>query len=465
MLLLCKAKAFSDRKKNPFVEVWLQSEGDRVVVFHYFPGTENERGAEEVFIPWKALVRTNHKSVHHPPRCLRWYICSQSAAESVCLSNDTAPVDPAKVSEEEWSQLDLANWPSGDQYLWNQVDHLVRGETGWIPRRVSWELLRSMNDHERTVARMGIGMELQFFTEGVEQIALRFRVLGDDGFPLTFALMSGDQKQHPTRFAESREGREQSIVWHCPKRLEEGRSEFTGRLLFPMHGEIELITIEGVGGELRAPAKPFRAGCPRWLVHGDSITHGANVTSPDFTWVEQVARRLHLDPVNFGLGGNARAQSCVAEEIARRKDWDFLSLHMGANSFSVPAREYEELYMDFLDIIRREHPGKPIVCVTPLIHSSDSAAAGPPTGTDPSTAEQMRRTIRRIVEKRGDAQLFLVEGRELLNSHDGLLVDGTHPSDHGAAEIARNLGRELLNLPIPFLHLPASASGWNQASK
>ncbi len=398
----------------------------------------------EVFIPWQAFSADAKR-----PPCLRWAVCrydySGAGPEGAPVLSSTAALSaPDFLRRHEWNRLDFDGAGGRNGFLWINALHVVIGEHGSLPRRVSPGLLEEMTDSEKAVARMTAGIEVQFDASSARGIRIRFRIVHDDGFPVTWALFLRNQKRHPTRTVAEGSRHPQEIAWTLPRN---GTKNQPIRLIFPTHAEIELLSVELESEPpVDAPAAPMRAGLPRWLAHGDSITHGANVTSPDFTWVELVARQLLLAPFNLGFGANARAQEYIAREIAARDDWDLLSLHLGTNSMSTPPNRYRQAYDRFLDVIRQAHPAKPIVCVTPIIHSSDNPARD---ADDPDErnlkAETIRKVIREAVLARAvrDPHLHLIEGTELLSDLDQLLSDGTHPSDHGAAAIARELAARL----------------------
>jgi|GEM_PF-834524 len=374
------------------------------------------------------------------PPALRW---SALYAEA-----DAEPAPPGRTG---WHRLDFDGAGGRNGHLWINARHVAVGEHGLLPRRISTTLLEAMTDSERVVGKMTAGIELQVHAPEAHRLRVRFRVLGDDGFPVAWALFAANRKRHPTRVLAEGGRQPQELSWRLSP--ERGAPQPL-RLIFPLHAEIELLSLELESpGPVLAPAAPMRAGRVRWLAHGDSITHGANVTSPDFAWVELVARQLGLAPFNLGFGANARAQEWIAREIASLDDWDLLTLHLGINSLDTAPDQYRELYARFLGIIRAAHPRKPIVCVTPIIHSTDVPAETPPDLVRRNLrAEPIREAIRAVVAARAarDPHLHLIEGFELLSDLDQLLSDGAHPSDHGSAIIARELAARLAPVIAPL---------------
>ena len=231
----------------------------------------------------------------------------------------------------------------------------------------------------------------------------------------------------------------------------EGRmgKEWPLRLLLPTHCTIAFGELRVVCDEpLPRSCVPydFRSHRPpglTWLIHGDSITQGANVSSPAATWAYLTARDLALCPINLGIGGYGRADSAVAEDLANRRRGDLLSLHIGANC----AKEgqiaaFGDRLAGMLETIRECRPTLPIVLVTPLAHHFDGPAEYDPP-LMPQVREQMRQVWQRA-QADGDQRLFLIEGHDLLPRLDyGFLADGVHLNDLGAHRIALNLAPRL----------------------
>ena len=184
----------------------------------------------------------------------------------------------------------------------------------------------------------------------------------------------------------------------------------------------------------------------RWLAHGDSITQGAHALSPGMTYVHLVADALGWDALNLGFGGSAWGDAVVAEYIASREDWDALSIAIGTNTYGgsrEPAAPYGARYATFLDIIRRAHPGKPILCITPIWRMQDGPPEAPNACGDPPRA--YREAIREAVAARqgDDPHLVLLDGLGLIGGSRGLGVDLVHPDDHGMVAMAQGIAAVL----------------------
>lgn len=195
----------------------------------------------------------------------------------------------------------------------------------------------------------------------------------------------------------------------------------------------------------------------RWLAHGDSITQGAHAMSPAMTYVNLAADALGWDAINMGFGGSAWGDAVVAEYIASRQDWDVLSIAIGTNTYGgskEPASDLKRRYDEFLSIIRDSHPGKPILCVTPVWRKQDV----PPEEANVcgDTPRAYRRAIEDVVRGRQaeDARLALLDGLELIGGPRGLGVDLVHPDDHGMLMMAQGIAEALGAMSLPLARSP-----------
>ena len=224
------------------------------------------------------------------------------------------------------------------------------------------------------------------------------------------------------------------------------------QVLFPFYYRNAEIVVHAMGIEpqaaLRRPAPDNR---PRVLFHGDSITHGHGVTSPRETYVWQVAEKLGCVPLNYGFGGSAWADNVVAQTIARRSDWDVLTIMIGTNSLigsdaagkPETVAQYIAKYDSYLATIRAAAPTKPILCITPILNRADLKPSGNQNGERPNA---YRDGIANVVQRRqkSDVNLYLLDGLTMINDSLYLLVtDNVHPNDAGMHRIAKGVAAAL----------------------
>ena len=184
---------------------------------------------------------------------------------------------------------------------------LEKTAEGVIPLRFTRASLDALGNQMRPIARLATGIELQLKgTIRVVEVTARCRF--DDGFGVTAEWFRGPHKQLPT--AAFVPGSRKPQVFTCTFWGPLPETDLV-RFVFPTHCELEILKVR-----VNADAQPETGFEPydyrrlpsalgkRWLVHGDSITQGANVSVPTMTWVDLVARRLGLAAVNLGIGGH-----------------------------------------------------------------------------------------------------------------------------------------------------------------
>lgn len=201
--------------------------------------------------------------------------------------------------------------------------------------------------------------------------------------------------------------------------------------------EIHLIDIQG---ETIRPPKANEVPKLKYMAYGTSITQGINATSPDLTYVKQVAWRLGTDVINLGATGSAYCEKEIADYIASRKDWDFASFCISVNMLNqgVCAEDFFHAAEYFICKIAKSNPTKPIICISLFTTFSDLGYIWPDRRPK-ATANEYRKILKKIVDSSKLKNLYYVDGTQLLKSHYGLSQDLLHPSNNGMIEIGENL--------------------------
>lgn len=204
-------------------------------------------------------------------------------------------------------------------------------------------------------------------------------------------------------------------------------------LYLGLYAPVELRAIGlDAGASIDAPA-PFAVEKPV-AYYGSSITQGGCATRASMSYQAIVSRRLNVDFVNLGFSGNGRGEPELADAMAEI-DASCYVIDFCQNCPTL--EELEERYGAFIERVRERRPETPIICVTAIFSTSEVVS--------PERARQprMREIIREAVQERvraGDANLYLVEGPELLGPEDREgLVDSTHPNDIGFVAMADGL--------------------------
>jgi lysophospholipase L1-like esterase len=185
----------------------------------------------------------------------------------------------------------------------------------------------------------------------------------------------------------------------------------------------------------------------RWLAYGSSITHGYTPVSRRQSYVAQTARRLGVDVLNLGLSGACLCEPSLAEYLAGRRDWDFITCELGVNMrnrFSPDAFAGRARHL--VSVLSQQRPGCPVVLISPFTTAADFRISPTIEATHTAGYREALRTIAAEFSERG---VTLIEGTELLPEFAGLTCDLVHPSTEGHTLLAENLAQRLSALGIP----------------
>ena len=312
---------------------------------------------------------------------------------------------------------------------------------GVIPLRFKRASLDAFDAAMRPIARMATGVEMQL-AGAIRAVEVTARCRFNDGFGVTAEWFRGPHKQLPTVAFDPGSRAPRTFTCAFWGRLQDAEPV---RFVFPTHCEIEILRVRvNADAVLLDSFEPYdyrrlpEAAGKRWLVHGDSITQGANVSVPTMTWVDLTARKLGLQAVNLGIGGHGTAEPAVAADIAAR-DFDILSLHIGTNALY--DRDYPRRLKAFLERILAAHPDKPVVLVSPILRFETP-------GTPPSALTTCRREMADVAARlaANHPNLAFLPGEDLIRKASSLTTDLIHLDNHGAIEYSENLAPVLARL-------------------
>jgi lysophospholipase L1-like esterase len=320
--------------------------------------------------------------------------------------------------------------------------HVEKTADGLIPLRFTPESLAAMGDAMRPIARMATGIELQL-KGTIRLVEVTARCRFDDGFGVTAEWFRGPHKQLPTVAFVPGSREPQTFTFKPWGPLPETD---VVRFVFPTHCELEILRVRvNADAKLEANFAPYDyrqlpdALGKRWLVHGDSITQGANVSVPTMTWVDLTARKLGLKAVNLGIGGYGKAEPALAAAIAARDDFDIHSLHIGTNA--IWDKGYPERLEGFLKTILVAHPTKPVILASPILRFEKPGMPPPALAT---CRQAMADVAARLAKDHPN--LVFLPGEELIRRADSLNSDMIHIPDQGAVEYAENLAPVLTRI-------------------
>ncbi len=191
-------------------------------------------------------------------------------------------------------------------------------------------------------------------------------------------------------------------------------------LFMPTHSYIENIEIGIEPGKSISRAPNYKYERPV-VFYGSSITQGTGSSRSGMTYPAQISRKLDMNYVNLGFGGQARGEAKMAEYIA--------TLDMAAfvydYDFNATTPLLAETHEKFFKIVRKKHPDLPII----MISRPSSFRSG-----DEDTAVRygiIKKTYDNAVAN-GDKNVYIINGLEFFGDLKWeCLVDGVHPSDFG----------------------------------
>ncbi len=198
------------------------------------------------------------------------------------------------------------------------------------------------------------------------------------------------------------------------------------------------LTLTSVGVKPGTELESVPAGL-RWCSWGDSITQGTLCASSRDSYVQRTAARLGWTAMNRGFGGAGYPDPMTAMAVACGDPWDILTIAIGINSAlkgQETAAEFGEMYRLCLDIITGRCPGRPVVCISPILCQREMTEAG--ERIEPR-ARDITQAIRRAVDRTRHPGVTFLNGLALLSETQGLAPDKVHPNCWGHERIAERL--------------------------
>jgi hypothetical protein len=204
--------------------------------------------------------------------------------------------------------------------------------------------------------------------------------------------------------------------------------------------------IDTFGHEIRPPKEDEKPKV-KWLAYGSSISNGGSASILTSTYLYQTAHRLKVDVMNIALGGACLCEKEVADFIAARDDWDFLTLEVGVNmrNIGMASEEFERRVRYLLNTILKLKPDKHIVILT-MFPNSGNWLIDEENSLFKKTIEYDE-IIRRLHKEMNNNNLHLIEGKEILTDFSGLSCDLLHPFDFGYIQMGENLANKLKAIP------------------
>lgn len=169
------------------------------------------------------------------------------------------------------------------------------------------------------------------------------------------------------------------------------------------------------------PARPAAKIC----VVGDSITQGLLTSNILSTWPFKLGTLKNAQVVNMGYGG-LPAQAGDASAVT--PDCTVIIYAMGYNNAyaNQPANTFQSVMTANLRAMRLAAPSARIYAVSPIYTTTLNLAG-------------YRAAVQSAVSAAADENVRYINGLSIMTNNANRLVDGIHPNDTGAAEIASAL--------------------------
>jgi lysophospholipase L1-like esterase len=227
-----------------------------------------------------------------------------------------------------------------------------------------------------------------------------------------------------------------------------------------------MVRLRGLHIAKDAQIRETRRSARAWAHYGSSISHGMEAEGPSETWPVVAARKMGLELIHMGFGGQCHVDGFAARAI-RDSGADLISLKLGinvVNGDTMRERAFRPAVDNFLDTIREKKPGTPIVVVSPILCPAAETNPGPTLrdgagfvtrersaelSVGALTLSRIRQILEEIVTRRraaGDVNLHYLSGLELFSEPDlADLPDGLHPNAAGL----RRMGERFAALARP----------------
>ena len=319
-------------------------------------------------------------------------------------------------------------------------------EMEYNSEKESYDMLRvpklveeGLNKDAQKINRFNTGAEIRFVHIDDEiEITMQTEGVSDVSSPMIYYgnIQAGWQDSQKNIL-----GDKTKITVSIPKRLEYLKNiaaDFSHpfdpevvRLIFPC----KRCTITDIKGKCTPPPSD-KVPQKRILTYGSSITHGSLSILPVNAYAYRVAENLGYDLINLGYAGSAAMEACMADYIAKRKDWDIAHLEMGINVINtMPEDEFANRVSYFIEKIASENPDKKVVCTDMFYFSLDYERS--------TKVEVYRDIVLKAAEKTHSKNVLYINGKKLLTNMNGVSADLVHPNVRGMEEIARNLTQKI----------------------
>lgn len=323
--------------------------------------------------------------------------------------------------------------------LFHNVDELEETNMGLRMHRYSLELSKNVNDGARNMHRYACGCELRFVTDAK---SVKVTIYSEDAYG-EILVYKGDNmhSSHRINFV----GVTNFTLSDFDVFNEVNETFFNGnrfsknvwRVYF--HGfRATLIEVDTFGYDIRPP-KAEEMPKKTILSYGSSISHGASTMVHSNAYAQTFARLNGMDCLIKGTGGSCYLDKVVADDFAKRDDWDIALLELGINMANPKFSKevFDERFNYFADTMI--NTGKKLIFVTIFTCSLNYT-----NGENSEKMKAYNEIIRKKYEKMDKTQCLLIEGTDILTNPSWLMCDCIHPSTEGHMMMGINLYNKVL---------------------
>lgn len=204
-------------------------------------------------------------------------------------------------------------------------------------------------------------------------------------------------------------------------------------LILPYGDSVELLGVRVT--ETARWESPAARPEVRWVVFGDSVTHGFTSSAVVHSYPFLVGEAMGWQAINAGIAG----RGAMAEDGARLAgiDGDIYSVAIGVNNWQggTELKVFRESMNGLLKALLAGRPDARIYVITPLWV--------PPTWQPEGAKhplEDYRREIREVVTDLALERVILIDGPSLIDPDEALFDKiAVHPNDAGFAQMAERL--------------------------
>lgn len=164
------------------------------------------------------------------------------------------------------------------------------------------------------------------------------------------------------------------------------------------------------------------------VIYGSSIVHGTGATRPGYVYSNILTRRLNMDVMNLGFGGNAKGENAIVDYMRELPMCIFVCDY----DHNAPNPEHlKNTHLRMYQRFREVNPDTPYVIIS-----------RPNVATYTVSAPYERRDIiydtLRYAKEQGDTRIWYIDGESFFlgaNEND-CTIDTVHPNDMGYSLMA-----------------------------